>query len=380
MTTKLDQQTKSHSKTREADDLPRMCVDRILPPDMQAEAARAAIAENPLNVPVVRFRPGLGVENLPVEEIAVLVSKQWQNGRTLRVRFLDGDPIVQERLQPYAHEWSEHANIEFVFGNDPDAEIRISFKDLGRSWSNLGTDALVVPRNEPTMNYGWLKPTSAEDEYSRVVIHEFGHALGCIHEHQNPVANIPWDKEAVYRYYAGPPNNWTREMVDHNLFRRYSVTQTNFSAFDPESIMLYAIANDLTIGDFEVGWNRTLSDVDKSFIGTIYPKQPDSAAEISLGGPSVEADIGDHGEVDRFWFRVPEAGRYSIATEGRTDVVAAVFGPDSETTLIAEDDDSGRSWNALIVSDLVPGTYHVRIRHYRPTGTGAYSVSLGAVT
>ncbi len=250
----------------------QMCVDRPLPPEQAAEAARVAIAENPANDPTGRLPREVGVGNIPIEEIAVLIGKRWQNGRTLRVRFLDGDPAVQQKLQPFAHQWSDFANIHFAFGNDPDAEIRISFRDRGRSWSNLGTDALLVPRNQPTMNYGWLTPTSSTDEYSRVVLHEFGHALGCIHEHQNPSANIPWDREAVYRYYAGPPNNWTRAMVDQNLFRRYGASQTNFSAFDRKSIMLYAIDNALTVGDFSVGWNRVLSPADKQFIGTIYPK------------------------------------------------------------------------------------------------------------
>lgn len=249
-----------------------MCLDCLLPPEQRAEAARVAIEENPANDPTAQMHREVGVGNVPVEEIAVLIGKRWQNGRTLRVRFLDGDPVVQQRLQPFAHEWSKHANITFVFGTDPNAEIRISFKEKGRSWSNLGTDALVVPRTAPTMNYGWLTPSSTKDEYSRVVTHEFGHALGCIHEHQNPSTNIPWDKEAVYRYYAGPPNNWTRAMVDHNLFRRYSATQTNFSRFDRKSIMLYAISNALTIGDFSVGWNTVLSPTDKQFIGSVYPK------------------------------------------------------------------------------------------------------------
>jgi len=40
--------------------------------------------------------------------------------------------------------------------------------------------------HEPTMNYGWLKDDTDDVEYRRVVIHEFGHALGAIHEHQNP--------------------------------------------------------------------------------------------------------------------------------------------------------------------------------------------------
>jgi serralysin len=39
---------------------------------------------------------------------------------------------------------------------------------------------------KPTMNYGWMTPDSSDDEVHRVVAHEFGHALGLIHEHQNP--------------------------------------------------------------------------------------------------------------------------------------------------------------------------------------------------
>ncbi len=357
----------------------QMCVDVPLPPEQAAEGAQAAIAENPDNVPVVHFRPEVGVGNVPVSEIAVLVGKRWQNGRKLRVRFLDGDPVVQEKLQPYAHEWSKHANITFEFGNDPDAEIRISFKEKGKSWSNLGTDALVVPRNQPTMNYGWLTPSSSDSEYSRVVTHEFGHAIGCIHEHQNPSTSIPWDKEAVYRYYAGPPNNWSRAMVDHNLFRRYAADQTNFSEFDRKSIMLYAISNALTIGDFEVGWNTVLSPVDKQFIGTVYPKAQPAANELTIGGPEVQAAIGAHGEVDRYTLTVPAAGKYRISTSGQTDVVMALFGPNSETTLVAEDDDSGVGRNALIVRTLQPGAYHLRVRHFNPSATGSYGISARAV-
>lgn len=52
------------------------------------------------------------------------------------------------------------------------------------------------------MNYGWLYPDTPDQEYSRVVLHEFGHALGAIHEHQHPEAAIPWDKPKVYEYYA----------------------------------------------------------------------------------------------------------------------------------------------------------------------------------
>ncbi len=48
-----------------------------------------------------------------------------------------------------------------------------------------------------------------------------------------------------------------------------------------------------------------------------------------------------------------------IDTKGPTDVVMKLFGPDSETDVIAEDDDSGVGFNARIAGALVPGKYYV---------------------
>lgn len=56
-------------------------------------------------------------------------------------------------------------------------------------------------------------------------------------------------------------------------------------------------------------------------------------------------------------------------------MVMKIFGPNSETALIAEDDDSGISTNALIAVDLIAGDYFVQVRHYnRASGMGNYSV------
>jgi hypothetical protein len=242
----------------------RACVDVRLPLSMQQEAMRVAHQENPDN-------PDPDSDD-DLSKAAVETAKKWKSGRTLRVRFLGGHPAVKQKVVQYAKQWEQHCSIRFDFNDAPDAEIRVAFLAGEGSWSYLGTDNLSIPRNEPTMNFGWLTPGSAESEFERVIVHEFGHALGLIHEHQNPVGNIPWNKPVVYNYYQGPPNNWTKADVDNNLFKRYEKSKTQYSKFDKSSIMLYPIpAQFVTDPNFVVGSNTKLSDTDKSFIKSLYP-------------------------------------------------------------------------------------------------------------
>ncbi len=354
----------------------KSCIDRDLPVDAMFDAMHKAIEENSANTPTLSTRSVQpGVFPMPPLALAAITGKLWKPGRTLRVRFLDGDPVIQTRLQPFAHIWSQYADIKFTFGNDPAAEIRISFLQPG-SWSYIGTDALTIPKDQPTMNYGWLTKATADDEYSRVVTHEFGHAIGCIHEHQNPSTDIPWDKPKVYKYYQGPPNNWSKDQVDINLFQRYSADITQFSAFDRSSIMLYPVPNDLTIGDYEVGWNKVLSPTDEQFIGTLYPLAPKPQNELTIDAPSTAASIGQFGEVDTYTFVVKKAGPYRMETEGSTDVVMSLFGPNDSTKALAQDDDSGGRAQARIVIALQPGTYTLRIRHFSNKRTGDYKLGV----
>jgi hypothetical protein len=345
----------------------RMCVDRRLPSRRIAASERTAIEARPDNLRIVPIRRGTGPSRA---RMAVVVEALWPAGTTLHVRFLDGDPAVRQKVEAVAHGWEDHANIRFQFGDRPDAQIRVSFQQEG-SWSYVGRDAVHVPAAEPTMNYGWLTPASEDDEYSRVVLHEFGHALGCIHEHQSPAVTIPWDPRAVYAYYA--LQGWSKEETDQNVLIPYSPEGMQFSMFDPESIMLYAVDERLTIGPFSIGWNRTLSESDKSFIRSRYPAAEKVIVELTPG-TACEGAIGAAGEVDWFHFAVGDAGAYRVGTSGSTDTVVSLHGPSSQTALIAADDDSGPGLNALIERELVPGDYYVQVRHYGKTAVGAYQL------
>jgi hypothetical protein len=66
-----------------------------------------------------------------------------------------------------------------------------------------------------------------------------------------------------------------------------------------------------------------------------------------------------------------------IDTRGPTDVIMKLFGPDSPTALIAEDDDSGYATNARIQASLLKGLYYVQIRHFnRAAGMGNYTIAV----
>jgi hypothetical protein len=122
------------------------------------------------------------------------------------------------------------------------------------------------------MNYGWLEDNTEDEEYRRVVIHEFGHALGAIHEHQNPKGGIEWNLPAVYEYFSGPPNNWSKEEIDFNIIQKYSMDQLNATKFDRKSIMLYSFPPEMIIGGTGTPENTKLSVGDKKFIRKMYPK------------------------------------------------------------------------------------------------------------
>ena len=89
------------------------------------------------------------------------------------------------------------------------------------------------------------------------------------------------------------------------------------------------------------------------------------------------AEISQPGEKQHYKFTAAKAGQYTIETEGRTDLVMALYGPDSQTKLIAQDDDSGTGMNAKIVADLTPATYYVQVQHYNSaSGIGSYSIKV----
>lgn len=190
-------------------------------------------------------------------------------------------------------------------------EIRISFVSGVGSWSLVGTDATVSPPNEITLNYGWMDiPT---------ILHEFGHVLGMIHEHQNPNGEaIKWNEPVLYEW-AQDTQGWDKEKTYQNIVMKYDKDMINGSKFDPDSIMLYFFPGQLceangsirpeirppcpsdfktvnfTMDGKGTHANPILSPVDLEWIQNIYPGGKGVSISPITGGNTGDGDTGNTG-------------------------------------------------------------------------------------
>jgi len=274
--------------------VPKTCYDRVIPPAYLGAAERtareAAMSRYVTAVSQHSAAPGGDFAHrafaihgsraldashpVHVARMALIDRTRWDDRNNLRCRFLDGSSTQRRKVEAKAHLWEKYAKLRITFGDDPDAEIRISFQADDGSWSGVGKDCLnagYFPKYQPTMNFGWLKDDTDSTEYERVVVHEFGHALGCIHEHQSPSEKLRWNKAAVYKAFSGSPNFWSKADIDSNILQKYSPKGISFTKFDIKSIMLYQFDGSLFTDGKGTPENTKLSAMDKQMIGQMYP-------------------------------------------------------------------------------------------------------------
>ena len=165
----------------------RMCVDRYpstgnFPPRDNSQV------QPPPRINADGTVPSVGVTRQP---LAGETMKMWNPGQVIGVYLStnNGSELIRQKVMTYAKKWETIANIKFNFTNNVnDAQIKVEFSDDNRSWSWIGRDVLFNPLGFYTMHFGWFDSNTKESEFKRTILHEFGHALGFIHEHQSPVS------------------------------------------------------------------------------------------------------------------------------------------------------------------------------------------------
>ncbi|KAI4185628.1 MAG: hypothetical protein LQ346_005851 [Caloplaca aetnensis] len=249
------------------------------------ESAARAAGENQRNGSLtIPIGPDLGPMVIPVEapSLAMLMGKFWAPGRQLKISFLSGTDWQKEKVKKYAPLWCRHANLSMNFVDNGQCDVLIDFNPTVGSWSNLGTDSgYFANQRKASMNLGWINQEQKEENIRQVILHEFGHALGAVHEHESPFAQIPWNKARVYQDLGGPPNNWDKAKVDGNMFSQYGLDKVQATKFDRESIMLYHYPAEWTTNGKGTPFNTDLSERDKSYIHFVYPPSSLDAGQFN---------------------------------------------------------------------------------------------------
>lgn len=316
------------------------------------------------------------------ESFIRVIEKTWLNGTKIHFCFLNpekGHPVPaawagtdgdEQVVRQAFDQWKELGiGLDFVEVDRPqDAEVRIGFLRGDGSWSTVGKDALDVPWDRRTTNFGW---SLTQNWYGmETALHEIGHVLGAPHEHQNPKSGIQWNEAAVYAYFEGPPNNWSREKTHYNVLRKLRIDQIDGSEWDPNSIMHYSFDAEMIAGPVpynEQGIIPTpgLTPRDKEWVKRFYPP-------ISMDDYTELVPFQSHpatlkpGEQINFVIKPDVTRNYTMQTFGQVDTVMVLSEMDEpEPRYLSGDDDSGTDYNAKIEHKLQKGrTYLLRIRLY----------------
>src|SRR6266851_7400643 len=167
------------------------------------------------------------------------------------VYFIDGTPEQRRDVEEYAQGWIYRTGIpiEWVFGSQERKHIRITFRGSS-NWSWYGNKTLTGDGVQPTMTLGVYNTSTSATKQRRTTLHEFGHALGLMHEKLDPRAHLHFHEDVMFPSLRKDwcHSDWTDEKCHAEIANQITHPTTpghecvGKSRYDQKSIMHYWFA------------------------------------------------------------------------------------------------------------------------------------------
>lgn len=218
-----------------------------------------------------------GVQDDAMERSVFLRDPPFKSGETVHICIEDIDPdsgfkqrsidVILEYIQPYV-------NLNFVIvllpvPSDSGALITITNDDSAIKSKGANGMAINVGTKQPTI---FIR----NDNKRRILIHEFGHALGLVHETSHPGSKGRLDLEAIVEVWMsrnpGVDRATATKRVLHQNFREIDENTTGYSPiFDEDSVMLYSYGASMTLDNVALVGGNQFSAGDIAQLKFMYP-------------------------------------------------------------------------------------------------------------